>query len=43
MGYDTVDYLSLYIDRMDVILTVFRKAQKNIENTMVEKKDKNTM
>lgn len=43
MRYDHVEDLSLYIDIMDVILSVFGKQQTDIENTVMEKKDKNTM
>lgn len=38
MCYVIVEYLSFYIDRMDVIQFIFAKTQIRIENTMTEKR-----
>lgn len=36
--YVIVEYLSFYIDRMDVIQFIFAKTQISVENTMMEKR-----
>lgn len=38
LGYDIVEYLFLYIDRMEVLLPVFIRTQKDVENTIQRKK-----
>lgn len=40
-----LEYLCLYSDRMDVTMLniIFRETQMDTDNTMMEKRDRNTM
>lgn len=40
MCYNIVGYLSLYIDEIDVLSSLVSKTQKDVENTMTEKREK---